>query len=153
MLFRSDRHPFAPPPPCGGDGRQRTDRASLLGRKRPLRPRDADRTATLTAQETTVRGTSGKKSVIFSHIFCTSHFFAYLCTAKATPFGACDSGKGPFVYRLGRKIFILERGVRLSYGLLTRRPAGRHETSEGRGSESQNFGKPQGGRRHADLYG
>ena len=25
---------------------------------------------------------------------------------------------GPFVYRLGRKIFILERGVRLSYGLL-----------------------------------
>ena len=39
-------------------------------------------TAALTAQETTVRGTSGKKSVIFSHIFCTSHFFAYLCTAK-----------------------------------------------------------------------
>ena len=25
---------------------------------------------------------------------------------------------GPFVYRLGRKIFILERGVRLPYGLL-----------------------------------
>ena len=25
---------------------------------------------------------------------------------------------GPFVYRLGRKIFILERGVRFSYGLL-----------------------------------
>ena len=25
--------------------------------------------------------------------------------------------RGPFVYRLGRKIFILERGVRLSYGL------------------------------------
>ncbi|SBV92517.1 hypothetical protein KL86DYS1_10630 [uncultured Dysgonomonas sp.] len=24
---------------------------------------------------------------------------------------------GPFVYRLGRKIFILERGVRLPYGL------------------------------------
>ena len=24
---------------------------------------------------------------------------------------------GPFVYRLGRKIFILERGVRFSYGL------------------------------------
>lgn len=64
-----------------------------------------------------------------------------------------DKKDGPFVYRLGRKIFILERGVRLSYGLLTRRPAGRHETSEGRGSESQNFGKPQGGRRHADLYG
>ena len=77
-LGGADRHPFAPPPPCGGDGRQRTDRASLLGRKRPLRPRDADRTATLTAQETTVRGTSGKKSVIFSHIFCTSHFFAPL---------------------------------------------------------------------------
>ena len=27
--------------------------------------------------------------------------------------------RGPFVYRLGRKIFILERGVRFSYGLLT----------------------------------
>ena len=26
---------------------------------------------------------------------------------------------GPFVYRLGRKIFILERGVRFSYGLLS----------------------------------
>ena len=25
---------------------------------------------------------------------------------------------GPFVYRLGRKIFILERGVRFPYGLL-----------------------------------
>ena len=25
--------------------------------------------------------------------------------------------KGPFVYRLGRKIFILERGVRFPYGL------------------------------------
>ena len=24
---------------------------------------------------------------------------------------------GPFVYRLGRKVFILERGVRFSYGL------------------------------------
>jgi hypothetical protein len=28
---------------------------------------------------------------------------------------------GPFVYRLGRKIFILERGVRLPYGLLTKK--------------------------------
>ncbi len=28
---------------------------------------------------------------------------------------------GPFVYRLGRKIFILERGVRLSYGLLNKK--------------------------------
>jgi hypothetical protein len=25
---------------------------------------------------------------------------------------------GPFVYRLGRQVFILERGVRLPYGLL-----------------------------------
>ena len=30
-----------------------------------------------------------------------------------------DTAKdGPFVYRLGRKIFILERGVRFSHGLL-----------------------------------
>ena len=28
-----------------------------------------------------------------------------------------DMQQGPFVYRLGRKIFILERGVRFSYGL------------------------------------
>ena len=28
---------------------------------------------------------------------------------------------GPFVYRLGRKIFILERGVRLPYGLQVKR--------------------------------
>ena len=27
---------------------------------------------------------------------------------------------GPFVYRLGRKIFILERGVRFPYGLLSK---------------------------------
>lgn len=49
----------------------------LFSGENAVRPRDADRTAALTAQETTVRGTSGKKSVIFSHIFCTSHFFAY----------------------------------------------------------------------------
>ena len=34
---------------------------------------------------------------------------------------AAASGSGPFVYRLGRKIFILERGVRFSYGLPTSR--------------------------------
>ena len=28
-----------------------------------------------------------------------------------------DKKDGPFVYRLGRKIFILERGVRFSHGL------------------------------------
>ena len=31
-----------------------------------------------------------------------------------------DAKDGPFVYRLGRKIFILERGVRFSYGLRMR---------------------------------
>ena len=31
------------------------------------------------------------------------------------------NNEGPFVYRLGRKIFILERGVRFSYGLLINR--------------------------------
>ena len=29
-----------------------------------------------------------------------------------------DKKDGPFVYRLGRKIFILERGVRFPHGLL-----------------------------------
>ena len=32
-------------------------------------------------------------------------------------FAPAKTKKGPFVYRLGRKIFILERGVRFSYGL------------------------------------
>ena len=32
-----------------------------------------------------------------------------------------DKKDGPFVYRLGRKIFILERGVRFPYGLPTKR--------------------------------
>ena len=30
-----------------------------------------------------------------------------------------DKKDGPFVYRLGRKIFILERGVRFPHGLRT----------------------------------
>ncbi len=40
----------------------------------------------------------------------------YLCTRfdNETMVAASD---GPFVYRLGRQIFILERGVRFSYGL------------------------------------
>ena len=38
---------------------------------------------------------------------------------------------GPFVYRLGRKIFILERGVRLSYGLRNGTPT-RTEKDDGR---------------------
>ena len=32
-----------------------------------------------------------------------------------------DKKDGPFVYRLGRKIFILERGVRLPHGLQVKR--------------------------------
>ncbi len=39
----------------------------------------------------------------------------YICTRILH--NACKWGYGPFVYRLGRKIFILERGVRFSYGL------------------------------------
>ena len=36
----------------------------------------------------------------------------------AVAFEEITKQQGPFVYRLGRKIFILERGVRFSYGLL-----------------------------------
>ena len=49
----------------------------------------------------------------------------YLCsrltdkTSKTHPKGA--QCVGPFVYRLGRKIFILERGVRFPYGLLNQK--------------------------------
>ena len=43
--------------------------------------------------------------------FEISKNITYLCTAKLA------GSAGPFVYRLGRKIFILERAVRLCYGL------------------------------------
>ncbi len=38
----------------------------------------------------------------------------YICSRFR---GVTAQKVGPFVYRLGRKIFILERGVRFSYGL------------------------------------
>ena len=45
-----------------------------------------------------------------------------LQSQKASVFaGTVAPRVGPFVYRLGRKIFILERGVRFSYGLPSRR--------------------------------
>ena len=44
--------------------------------------------------------------------FVISKNITYLCTAKLA------GSAGPFVYRLGRKIFILERAVRFRYGLL-----------------------------------
>ena len=55
-----------------------------------------------------------------------------------------DKKDGPFVYRLGRKIFILERGVRLSYGLRTRRAAERHGTGGGlpTGNRNRKNGRP-----------
>ena len=46
-----------------------------------------------------------------------------------------DKKDGPFVYRLGRKIFILERGVRLSYGLLERRF--RRRGNDGRANDAR----------------
>ena len=39
-------------------------------------------------------------------------------TVSAERINLAETKAGPFVYRLGRKIFILERGVRFSYGLL-----------------------------------
>ena len=72
---------------------------------------------------------------IFSAFFVRLTFLFTFAPLKL-PQGAAIVVKGPFVYRLGRKIFILERGVRLSYGLLTRRSAGRHETSEGRNPQT-----------------
>ena len=38
---------------------------------------------------------------------------------------------GPFVYRLGRKIFILERGVRFSHGLLHQTTSAKAEKKDG----------------------
>ena len=67
-------------------------------------------------------------SNIFRQFLLQLTFLFTFAPLKSPPFGVCDSGIGPFVYRLGRKIFILERGVRLSYGLRTRRAAERHGT-------------------------
>ena len=43
--------------------------------------------------------------------------FALATKYRLAPSKGVDSSNGPFVYRLGRKIFILERGVRFPYGL------------------------------------
>ena len=47
----------------------------------------------------------------------------YLCTRNRETNIACKKqvAQGPFVYRLGRQVFILERGVRLPYGLQEKR--------------------------------
>ena len=44
--------------------------------------------------------------------------FAFAIVYKALAHWLLVQAVGPFVYRLGRKIFILERGVRFPYGLL-----------------------------------
>lgn len=57
-------------------------------------------------------------------MFCRYEKRFYLCTRnlKTTSllFGFARHF-GPFVYRLGRKIFILEGGVRFPYGLLQKK--------------------------------
>ena len=57
-------------------------------------------------------------------MFCQFKKSSYLCNRKREKHSLeSQSGKspeikeGPFVYRLGRKIFILERGVRFPHGL------------------------------------
>ena len=61
-------------------------------------------------------------------MFCQFREIVYLCTrnrettiqneSKAKQKEQkCSIQDGPFVYRLGRKIFILERGVRFPHGL------------------------------------
>lgn len=59
----------------------------------------------------------------FSRIFCYFKKSLYFCirnretNARKAEAEMLRQNDGPFVYRLGRKIFILERGVRLPYGL------------------------------------
>ena len=56
-------------------------------------------------------------------IFWRKQKSSYLCIRKREAYTLVLSENllkredGPFVYRLGRKIFILERGVRFSHGL------------------------------------
>jgi hypothetical protein len=60
-----------------------------------------------------------------ARMFCQFKKSFYLCNRKREKHSpkACQakarrqSRLGPFVYRLGRKIFILERGVRFPHGL------------------------------------
>ena len=78
------------------------------------------------------RETSVKKNTyslkIFLWIICQFQKSSYLCIRNRET--NTDSRKqkaemlqqdGPFVYRLGRKIFILERGVRFPHGLQVKR--------------------------------
>ena len=60
---------------------------------------------------------SAKKSIFFTIFFAQLTFLLTFAPLKRLPPRIRDSGRGPFVYRLGRKIFILERAVRFCYGL------------------------------------
>ena len=48
-----------------------------------------------------------------------------------------DKKDGPFVYRLGRKIFILERGVRFPHGLPNKKAIDKSRDEELEGKELQ----------------
>ena len=60
--------------------------------------------------------------IIFLRLFCQFKNSFYLCIRKRKKIRMHErkrsSRPGPFVYRLGRKIFILERGVRFPQRLL-----------------------------------
>ena len=49
---------------------------------------------------------------------CKKELKYFASKKNSSIFAPAKESFGPFVYRLGRKIFILERGVRLPYGLL-----------------------------------
>ena len=50
--------------------------------------------------------------------FCRIKKLPYICTRNSEKRPSFELSDGPFVYRLGRKIFILERGVRFPHRLL-----------------------------------
>lgn len=60
-------------------------------------------------------------SIFFYRLFCQFKNSPYICNRKREIISLqeqkCSPKDGPFVYRLGRKIFILERGVRFPHGL------------------------------------
>ncbi len=61
-----------------------------------------------------------EKKENLKEMFCSYRKTFYICTRNLDISPVCTRftpAKGPFVYRLGRKIFILERGVRFPYGL------------------------------------
>ena len=134
----------------GSDSAVRGRSLRTAGSGEFLRPSEAKQASSDPARHP-LRGRFCGTSRFFSHFFtpfiCARNFFTYLCTAKAPHYRSRDSGRGPFVYRFGRKIFILERAVRFCYGL----PTGRRRAARERGGERKTKRREAKDRRRSEA--